>query len=178
MPRLVVRVNGRTRFSANCDSVNVDTASGELKLTADVVKKTSQGVLKPPTVPSRPDPTVVPERPDPTVVPEVVNPDPDPAPEVVEPGVVDPDPAPEVVEPGEETGAEVIDGGTVNPESGEITDPASGEVVGLVDENTLEVTDQSGEVVGTLDEETGEITNESGEVVASVEIGTEGDESS
>jgi hypothetical protein len=141
--------------------VNVDAAGGELKLTADVVK-TSRGAVKPPTVPGRPDPTPVPEvvNPGPTLFPEVVNPDPDPAPEVVEPG------------------AEVIDGGTVNPESGEITDPASGEVVGLVDENTLEVTDQSGEVVGTLDEETGEITNESGEVVASVEIGTEGDESS
>jgi hypothetical protein len=169
MPRLVVRVNGRTRFSANCDSINVDESGGELKLSADVVKK-SQGVVRPPVTPNRPDPTVVPERPEPTaVVDPEPTPDPDPTPEVVEPEVVDPEVTGEP-----DTGAEAIDGGTVDPGSGEITDPETNEVVGLVDNATLEVTDQSGEVVGTLDEETGEITDESGEVVATVEIGDEG----
>lgn len=182
MPRLVVRVNGRTRFSGNCESIQVDAAGGELKLSADVVKKQIKPIAG---VPSKPNPTTAPERPDPTaVVDPEPTPDPDPAPEpevVTEPGVTPEAEVVENVETGEpetETGAEAVDGGTVDPASGEITDPESGEVVGLVDNATLEVTDESGEVVGTLDEETGDITDESGDVVAHVEIGDEGDESS
>lgn len=160
MARLDIRVNGRVRFSNYVEDSFVLTSEagegGSVSVQATIAPKPVKAAVVRPTRPVAPKPVV------PKPEPEPVAPKP-------EPEVVTPKPEPEVVEPETGGGEEAIDGGVVKP-SGEIVDPDNGEVVGLVDDETGEVTDQSGEVIGTLDQETGEVTDESGEVVATVDV--------
>ena len=172
MARIDVRLGRKLRASFHVDLADAEVGA-DGKVSATKLEKPAAPAK--PVVKPQPDGlqvAVVPDRPDPSEVVEPGTGEPEP-----EPGTGEPEPEPgtgepevevteevtepevevteEVTEP--ETGAEAIDGGTVSPE-GEITDEA-GEVVGLVDNETLEV-----------NEETGEITDEAGEVVANVEV--------
>ena len=173
--RMNVRLGARLQFSKPVTDFEFAEKDGKVTLTC---------VTKP-----EPDPVVTPDpvTPDPVVDPEA------PVADVTE-GAVE-----EVTEVTEEatdggsaevgeTVTEVADGGDsefvggeLNPETGEITDPDTGETVGQVDLGTGEVTNTEGEVIGSVSApEPGEtvldVVDEAGEVVGVVELPTDSGE--